>query len=176
MTIRVDNLPKTLAAVRKIDSELAKELNREIYAIGKPIRDRARSYVPTKPPLSQWTTKRQNKAGEETPYPWRKQARTGIAIERGAGKKSGQRRLTNASGRLLSVKQTNTAGAIFDLAGAGNYSRTPQGEAFKRNLNARYGRGSRTMWRAAEFEQTRTEAAFSLVVAKAQRRLTQELD
>jgi hypothetical protein len=162
--ITVENLPRTIGAIRRLDAEFAKELNRDIAAIGRPVRDRARSFVPSSPPLSNWQPRRRGQA-EQPAYPWTKQARTGIVTGR-SGK----------PGSIVVIKQKNAAGAVFDMAGkTGASTRTSQGEAFNRNLRRRYGPASRSMWKAAQLERFRTELAVGDVIAKAERRLTGEL-
>lgn len=163
-TVTVENLPRTIGAIRRLDADFAKELNRDIAAIGRPVRDRARSLVPTSPPLSNWQTRRKGQA-DQPAYPWTKQARTGIVTGR-SGK----------PGSIVVIKQKNAAGAIFDMAGkTGKSTRTPQGQAFNRNLQARFGAASRSMWKAAQLERDRTEQAVAAVIAKAETRLTEEL-
>ncbi len=157
-------MPRTIGAIRRIDVEFAKELNRDVAAIGRPVRDRARSFVPISPPLSNWQQRRRGHANQPA-YPWTKQARTGIVTGR-SGK----------PGSIVVIKQKNAAGAVFDMAGkTGSSTRTPQGEAFNRNLRRRYGPASRSMWKAAQLERANTERAISNVLAKAERRLTGEL-
>lgn len=97
-------------------------------------------------------------------------------MKRGSGKKASERRLVSRSGSLLTIQQTNQAGAIFDMAGkTGRYTRSPQGRALNRNLHARYGGASRSLWRAAELERANTERAMDTVLDKAQKRISAEL-
>lgn len=50
MSAKVDGVKETLRALRKIDPELLKEMNKEIKGIMIPIRDKARGYAPTAAP------------------------------------------------------------------------------------------------------------------------------
>ena len=50
MSVTLDGVKETLRAMRKIDPELLKEMNKEIKGIMIPIRDKAREYAPTAAP------------------------------------------------------------------------------------------------------------------------------
>lgn len=50
MSVKLDGVKETLRAIRKIDPELLKEMNKEIKGIMVPIRDKAREYAPTAAP------------------------------------------------------------------------------------------------------------------------------
>ena len=50
MSVKLDGVKETLRAIRKIDPELLKEMNKEIKGIMVPIRDKARGYAPTAAP------------------------------------------------------------------------------------------------------------------------------
>jgi hypothetical protein len=52
--------------------------------------------------------------------------------------------------RLLTLKQTNAAGAVFDMAGRSSGGTTPQGQNMIRVLNDRFQGASRSMWKGAE--------------------------
>jgi hypothetical protein len=47
MSVTLDGVKETLRAIRKIDPELLKEMNKEIKGIMIPIRDKARGYAPS---------------------------------------------------------------------------------------------------------------------------------
>jgi hypothetical protein len=50
MPIEVRGVKSTLKAIRKVDPELLKEMNKEIKAVMIPIRDKARGYAPSPQP------------------------------------------------------------------------------------------------------------------------------
>lgn len=50
MSATVDGVKETLRALRKIDPELLKEMNKEIKGVMIPIRDKARDYAPSPQP------------------------------------------------------------------------------------------------------------------------------
>ena len=50
MPIEVKGVKSTLKAIRKVDPELLKEMNKEIKAVMIPIRDKARGYAPSPQP------------------------------------------------------------------------------------------------------------------------------
>lgn len=47
MSVTLDGVKETLRAIRKIDPELLKEMNKEIKGVMIPIRDKARGYAPS---------------------------------------------------------------------------------------------------------------------------------
>lgn len=147
--------------LRALDPELAKAYNREVYAIGRPVRDRARSLVPTEPPLSGWSTKRAGTAAWSGDRAWSKRARTGITVKRGSP--SGAR---SKAGRrpLLYLEQKDAAGAIFDMAGRSRaYTRGARGQQFNRALTERYGRPSRSLYTAVFIEKRNTTRALQSI-------------
>jgi len=50
MSVELKGVKETLRAIRKIDPELLKEMNKEIKGVMTPMRDKARSYAPTAAP------------------------------------------------------------------------------------------------------------------------------
>ena len=50
MSVNLDGVKETIRALRKIDPELLKEMNKEIKGVMIPIRDKARDYAPTAAP------------------------------------------------------------------------------------------------------------------------------
>lgn len=50
MSVNVEGVKSTIKAIRKIDPELLKEMNKEIKAVMTPIRDKARGYAPSPQP------------------------------------------------------------------------------------------------------------------------------
>lgn len=168
-TVSVQNLQETIRVLRALDSELAKAYNREVYAIGRPVRDRARSLVPTEPPLSGWSTKRAGTAAWSGDRAWSKRARTGITVKRGAPPaRPNQMRRNGTAVRarrpLLYLEQKDAAGAIFDMAGrSGAYTRGARGQQFNRALTERYGRPSRSLYTAVFIEKRNTMRALQSI-------------
>lgn len=133
MSIQVKGLKETLNELRKVEPQLRKDLTKEIKGQAKPLVDAARALVPSSPPLSGMTSGR---------WAWTTKAKAQIAIKMG-GRSRGK------EFTILSLRQNNPAGAIFDMAGkkGGNGE---QGQAFVNNLAMRFGAPSRSMWPAAE--------------------------
>ena len=50
MPVEVKGVKATLKAIRKVDPELLKNMNKQIKAVMIPIRDKARGYAPSPQP------------------------------------------------------------------------------------------------------------------------------
>ena len=133
MSIEVKGLKETLNELRKVEPTLRKELTREIKGQAKPLVDAARALVPSSPPLSGMTHGK---------FAWTTKAKSQIGIKMGG--RSRGKQFT-----ILSLRQNNGVGQIFDMAGKKGGS-TEQGQAFIANLERRFGAPSRSMWPAAE--------------------------
>jgi len=132
-SIQVRGLKETLNELRKVEPTIRKELTKEIKGQAKPLVDAARALVPSSPPLSGMTSGR---------WAWSSKAKSQIAIKMG-GRSRGQQYT------ILSLRQNNPAGAIFDMAGKKG-GKDERGQQFIANLAARFGAPSRSMWPAAE--------------------------
>jgi hypothetical protein len=140
----VDSTMKTL---RKINPTLEKESKKRIKSDIKPMVSAARALVPKQAPLSGWRTSGSPGSGTErsgeSRFPaWSNSANRRINSSIRRGKKQGYK------GRILlvSMRQTDAAGAVFDIAGKRN-----AGNRLDRSLRkAGWGTPSRSMWKAAE--------------------------
>ena len=130
----------------KIDKVLKKDLVKSMKKAADPLVNEARSLVPTAKPLTNW-------------YGW-KGGYTPAKVKRGikvAQRNTAQRTRSGQQQetiKLLALKQTNAAGAIYDMAGkAGGRGRNsegaPRGRAMIEKLDEQ-GTASRTLWPAAE--------------------------
>lgn len=68
-----------------------------------------------------------------------------IKVKRGGSRKRG-----NITKNFVGVRNWNPAGTIWELAGRKSSGKTPAGAAFIRNITARGGAPSRTVWAAAD--------------------------
>jgi len=141
-----DGVADAIRTLGKIDKELKKDLVKSMKKAADPLVNEARSLVPTAKPLTNWYGWK----GGYTPA----KVKRGISVsQRNTAQRtrSGQQQETI---KLLALKQTNAAGAIYDIAGrangAGRNSEgAPRGRAMIEKLNEQ-GTASRTLWPAAE--------------------------
>jgi len=135
--IEVLGVRETVAQLKQLDPTLRRETVAAMRRAAKPMQDAARGYVPDAPPLSGMARKWAPKGRQL--LPWSRKARTGITIRYG-----GRYSKSSTSWPLLTLRQANPAGAMFDMAGRKASS------AFSDRVTSRYGHASRSMWRAAE--------------------------
>ena len=113
-TIEVDGAAASIRVLGQIEPQLRKQAIKEIKSAGDAIVQEARSLVPTVKPLTNW-------------YNWKggfipAKVRRGIKV---AYRGSAQRDRNTID--LLTVRQTDPAGAIFELAGFRNGSKGGDG-------------------------------------------------
>lgn len=147
----------TKRLMRELEPEALKEMDKEVKAALNPIRDRARSLVPTVPPLSHWN-RAVNRPGSRPQYsPWGRrwpysrlewntsEARSAISVRAGGQRKRGE--VTRA---VYQLRSNNPAAAVFEIMGRGK-SNVPM----VANVRRRHGGPSpgRIMYRA--WDETR---------------------
>jgi hypothetical protein len=134
MSVQLDGVKETLRALRKIDPELLKEMNKEIKGIMIPIRDKAREYAPTAAPLYNWdeqsyatrVKKPRETATRKFPLYQAEAARKGIYYSQSPSKR-------NAKGwsSQYIIANASASGAIYETAGRKN----PNGSSRSRSNN-----------------------------------------
>ena len=131
MSVNLDGVKETIRALRKIDPELLKEMNKEIKGVMIPIRDKARDYAPTAAPggLYNWddgakdkkitartSAFRESTLGGSTrrlfPLYNAEAARKGIYYSQAPSKKN-----RNGWQALYYVANKSAAGSIYETAG-----------------------------------------------------------
>jgi hypothetical protein len=153
ITYTVEGVSSAIKTLRKMDKELAKEYRGLMRGAAAPLQTHARSLVPSEAPLTNWGNWRGG---------WSNKARTGIKTKINTGGKK-------ARIGILELQQTNPEGAIFDMAGrafpGGRGTEGGQrGANMVARLNRHFGRGSRSMWPAAEKELPLVVAQVTKVV------------
>ena len=141
-----EGVADAIRTLGRVNKELKKELVRSMKKAADPLVNEARSLVPTAKPLTNW-------------YGWKGgyvpgKVKRGIKVsQRNTAQRtrSGQQQ---EKIKLLSLVQTNAAGAIYDMAGkaggAGKGSENAaRGQAMIRKLDESR-TASRTLWPAAE--------------------------
>lgn len=139
MTIEVEGVRAALATLRKIDPALQKQARADLKAAGSKLTSRPKDNYPLSPALSGWS-----KAGRLGYSPGR--VRAGVQAVVGGRTPKGSN-----TAPIITIRQSSPGGAMYDIAGLRNGARgngTPQGAAFIRNLDAKYGQAQRGLWRA----------------------------
>lgn len=123
--------------LKKVDPQLQRDLNKTMRRAAAPLVEGVRRRLPQSAPMSGWTSGR---------YAYDASiARRGVKAQVG-GRASTRRSVWP----LLAVTQKDAGGSVFDIAGRRSAGNSPQGQAFIRTLNNRYGRASRSMWPGVE--------------------------
>ena len=151
VTLEVTGVAEALKALAQADPELRKAVIKDMKQAAKPLEAAARALVPSGKVLTNW-------------YGWRDgwdsaTARKGIKVAFRGGKVRGK---SADHFPLLSLRQTDPGGAIYDIAGRtfpGKRSEgAARGAAMVSKLNT-YGTASRTLWPAVERNFGDVEAA-----------------
>ena len=116
-------------ALRQFTPDLAKETQKELGAILKPITAKARGFIPSTAPLSGWANSNQNGA-------WGNRVWSSSAAKRGIGYKTTPSKVNRSGFRSLArIVNASAAGAIYETAGRKNPRGTsPQGAAFIKGI------------------------------------------
>jgi hypothetical protein len=129
----------TIAYLRRFERDAFKEIQKDLKNASQPLVKKVADQFPAKP-MSNWTqygrTQRGRKpAGQSgSTFPRYQITKVRKAVSADAGS---SRRRTDGSYNILRIKQTNAAGAIYDLA---KNSESKQGTQFVQNMN-RHHRG-----------------------------------
>ena len=137
-------------ALRKFTPDLAKETQKEMGALLKPITAKARGYIPSQAPLSGW-----GKASETAKFP----TYNARAAKGGVGYKTTPSRPNRQGFRSLArIQNASASGAIYETAGRKN----PGGNFSPRLPGTLVGRGKmagRAIFRAWSEDNGKTNAA-----------------
>lgn len=165
--IEVEGLAEALKTLQTVDPELRKEVIKGMKVAAAPLEASARALVPDSRPLTNW-------------YGWKGgwdsvAAKKGIKVAFRGGRVKGQ---TQDVFPLLTLRQTNAVGAIYDIAGRSFPGRGSEGGARGRAMVdklAENGPASRTMWPAAEKQMPAVMSALEDVIDTVSKRINQEL-
>jgi hypothetical protein len=107
-------------ALRKFTPDLAKQTQKELGAILKPITTKARGFIPSTAPLSGWANNNQNGA-------WGNRVWSSSVAKRGIGYKTTPSKVNKSGFRSLArIVNASAAGAIYETAGRKNPQGRPQ--------------------------------------------------
>jgi hypothetical protein len=136
-------------ALRKFTPDLAKETQKEMGSLLKPIAAKARGFVPSDAPLSGW-----GKANVDARWYW-----NGRAAKKGVGYKTTPSKVNRSGFRSLArIQNASMSGAIYETAGrknpGGNFSpRLPGSLVGSRKM------AGRAIFRAWSQDNGKTNAA-----------------
>jgi hypothetical protein len=166
--IEVVGLAEALKTLQKADPELRKAVIKDMKQAAGPLESAARALVPDRP-LTNW-------------YGWKDgynkgKVQKGIKVAFRGGKVKGK---GGDHFPLLSLRQTNAGGAIFEMAGrAGGKGRGseggPRGAAMINKLDS-YGTASRTLWPAVEKNFGAVESALEAAINNMSSELSRMLE
>jgi hypothetical protein len=123
--------------MRQAAPDLLREIDKANREAAKPILAYAKSIVPNQAPISGW---------EHTGRTGWNSAKVAKGMVMRAGKKSS----FSSYRSLLEFRQTDTAGAIFEVLGRRSRPETEKGRRFLDVINKRFPRTSRLLWRAVD--------------------------
>ena len=175
MTFRVQTFPsdtytgQVLKKLGDINPELRKAAQAEIMAAAQPAINSVLALLPAKAPMSGWTRSRTFPRWDSA------QVRAAVVARK---RRSGSDRSKDLI-PLLSVVQTDRAGAIYDMAMEPQPGRTParykNNVQFVNNLRGRHGSASRAMWPGVLAAVPVVERALQTAVEQMERQLNGEL-
>jgi len=151
-SVTVVGVKDALRELGKIESELKKQIQKDVKTILRPVVDEAKRAVPAMP-LSGMA--RSWKRGVLFPYD---QAQ----VQRSIGARFNTRK-RGKSLAVIAIVMKSAAGTIYDMAGKRG-GKTPQGRAMIANLEAQFGKASRGMWPAYERNADAVNEAMERVV------------
>lgn len=139
LTVQTEGVRHALAELRRIDPTLQRQARADLKAAGSKLTARPKANYPLTPPLDNWSTR-----GRLGYSPGR--VRAGVQAVVGGRVPRG-----STVAPVITIVQRNAGGALYDIAGLRGGSRgngSPQGQAFIRNLDGKYGPAQRGLWRA----------------------------
>ena len=148
--VQIYGLQSTKRLMRELEPDLLKDMNRDIRDLLTPIASRAKSLIPSSPPLSGWG-RSVNAPGSRRSYSpygrrwdysrleWNSsEAKSGVVVRQGGGRARG-----TASRAAWQVRSNNPAAAVFELMGRGKSN-----VRMVRNVQARFPATGRVLYRA----------------------------
>jgi hypothetical protein len=167
--LEVVGLAEALKALAKADPELRKAVIKDMKAAAAPLETAARAGVPARP-LTNW-------------YGWprgegdwnQSKAQKGIKVAFRAGGVKGKDKTTFP---LLTLRQTNAQGAIFEMAGRRFPGKRSEGAERGAQMVAKldsFGMASRTLWPTVERNMPLIEAQLTQVISSMSDVITKEI-
>jgi hypothetical protein len=126
-------------ALREFAPDLAKETQKELAGLLKPITSKARGFIPSNAPLSGW--------GMPSKGAWERLQWSSSDAKRGIGYKTTPSKANKSGFRSLArIVNASAAGALYETAGRKNPQGRPQAPAYEVRLvgHANYGKTIRS--------------------------------
>ena len=149
--LQVTGVAEALKTLAKADPELRKAVIKDMKAAAQPLEAAARALVPARP-LTNWGNWEYQRTGHAGPGRFvQSKAQKGIKVAFRAGKVKGK---SGDHFPLLSLRQTDGPGAIYEMAGrAGGAGKRSENEARGHMMISKldsFASPSRTLWPTAE--------------------------
>ena len=166
LEVEVQNVAQAFRVLSKIDPELRKATIKDLKSAARPLEEAARALVPDSSPLRNWGQWEKNREGGSGPGPWdTSKVKSGIKVAFRSGVPRGSRSDTIP---ILTLRQMNGPGAIYDMAGrAGGLGRRSEkasrGQQMIAKLDTR-ATPSRSLWPAVENNFQHVEAGLTQAV------------
>jgi hypothetical protein len=163
--INVEGLDKTLAALRIIDPELKKNLNREMVKSVRPIITKTKNRV-VKNPARNWGKWTDASTGRNLSWDFE-------AVKRGITTSTANARAKSGVRGQFRLMNKSPAGAIFENAGAAGGNGTIQSHYFLKNIALHGGKPPRLLVQTWREEKGYTVVALAMrgVVDQAEQRV-----
>ncbi len=153
VTMEVTGVAEALKVLAKADPELRKAVIKDMKAAAQPLEAAARALIPARPLRNWYNWPRGEGDWNQT------RAQKGIKVAVRTGKVKGK---SGDHFPLLSLRQTDAQGAIYEIAGRTYPSKRAEGEARGDNMVNKlntFGQASRTLWPTVERGMPGVEAA-----------------
>ena len=149
-SVKVHGLQSTKRLMRELEPDLLKEMNRTIRDELQPVAARAKSLIPSSPPLSGWgrsvnapgsrrSTSPYGRRWDYSRLEWNSsEAKRNIVVRQGGGRARG-----TATRAAWQVRSNNPAASVFELMGRGKSTRP-----MVRNMGRKFPGTGRAVYRA----------------------------
>lgn len=149
-SVEIFGLQSTKRLMRELEPEMLKEMNRQIRDELQPVAARAKSLIPSTPPLSGWgrsvnapgsrpSTSPYGRRWDYSRLEWNSsEAKRNIVVRQGGGRRRG-----TAARAAWQVRSNNAAAAVFELMGRGKSNRPMVG-----NVGGKFPGTGRVVYRA----------------------------
>lgn len=164
--IEVEGVAKSLKILRSLDSELAKDVRRQLRTSVKPVVHQAKQNLPGQA-LTNWGPWMAPR-GRNLAYDGRTVKRGILAVQQTTAKRT--RRGGYKPIALLELQNKTPAGAAFELAGAFDPDST-----FNRNIARKHGRPKRVLFKAWDDRGDNVDQDIEDAVNRIEREITQKL-
>lgn len=173
VSMAVYGLAELERALKALAPDVRKQMDRSIRASLRDVTGAARRRLPSRPPLSGWSTtgaaRGRTRGGAGWPAWDASKGRAGIQVRRGSP--WARRRTTLAV--AWRVESAEASATIFDKAAQGH---SPRGENLVAVLNERFGKSQRVLWPAWLATRAKAMSTIEAAIGDAERELQRRVD